>query len=252
MINKKTIPVAVLLLLVVAAGVIAAGASQTNQYQVPQGQVVLATGADQSQAPSQPLPAAPALPPATGQVLFNDSFSSPELKGWHNGPNSVGPWKVLSSGVLQQAGSNSDGDISDEASVLVTDDSSFSNGVLEAQVFPTSGDPVGVVFRSTDAGYYRVSLGPNLPNSAARAHLQKVVNGVAQDIAVNSTWKGFEYSQWQTIQVMTSGSHITVSVDGTRLFDATDTSFTSGSVGVWTPATRGATFDNVRVQAAGR
>ena len=61
-----------------------------------------------------------------------------------------------------------------------------------------------------------------------------------------------EYAQWQTIQVVTSGSHITVSVGGTQLFDTSDSSFSSGSVGVWTVASRGAKFDNVRVQAAGR
>jgi hypothetical protein len=252
MINKKTIPVAVLLLLVVAAGALAAGASQTNQYQVPAGSVVLATGADQSQPVAQSLPAAPALPAATGQVLFTDSFSGQILKGWHNRADTVGQWKVLSSGVLQQDGSDSDGNMSDEDSVLVTDDAGFSNGTLEAQVFPTSGDPVGVVFRSTDAGYYRVWLAANLPNSKPKAYLQKVVNGQAQDIAVNTTWKGYEFAQWQNIQVVTSGNHITVSVGGTQLFDTTDSSFASGSVGVWTVASRGAKFDNVRVQAAGR
>src|SRR5690349_9814794 len=148
MINKKTIPVVALLLLLAVAAVIAAGASQTTQYTVPAGNVVLATGAaTDSGTTNRTIPAAPALPAATGQVLFSDDFGASALKGWHNLPEAAGLWKVISGGVLQQAGSDADGSISDEDSVLVTDDSSFADSVFESQVYPTAGDPVGVVFR---------------------------------------------------------------------------------------------------------
>jgi len=251
MINKKTIPVAVLLLLAIASGLVIAGASRGSQYQVPAGNVVMATGAvHDADASDQVVPAAPALSAATGQVLFSEDFSNSTLKAWHNLPDSAGPWAVTGSGALRQAGSDSDGNFSDDDSVLVTNDSSFANGLVEAQVFPTAGEQVGVAFRSSDAGYYRVWLAANLPNSAPKARLQKVVNGTVQDIAINSTWHGYTYSQWQTVQVNTIGNHITVSIDGTQLFDTTDSSLSSGSVGVWTVADRAAEFDNIRVQAA--
>jgi hypothetical protein len=68
---------------------------------------------------------------------------------------------------------------------------------------------------------------------------------------------GFSYEAWNTISLTAQGSHFTVSANGTRIMDVTDTtaskSTQSGWVGVWTISDMGAQFDNVRVQqAAGR
>ena len=69
-----------------------------------------------------------------------------------------------------------------------------------------SGESVGVVFRGSDAGYYRLSLSPNLPNHSAKALLDRVApNGTATPLGTNSTWKGFEFAQWQTPTALQEG-----------------------------------------------
>jgi hypothetical protein len=251
MFSKKTIPVVGLLLLVAAA--LIAGASQIVSQQVPGGQIVVADGATRDNGRSGPaLPASPALPAAAGTVALLDSFDGPQLPGWSTLADAPGRW-VTNSGRLEQWG-NVDGETSNDTTVLVANGSAFGDGKFEAQVFPMSGESVGVVFRGSDAGYYRVSLYPNLPNNAPKARLHKITPNGAQELAVNTTWAGFTQSQWQRIEVAAAGGRFTVSVDGTNLFVASDSAFRSGWIGVWTIADRGALFDNVRVQrdVAGR
>src|SRR5690349_4025730 len=114
MINKKTIPVAVFLLLV--STITVAGATQVSGYKTAPGQGVVATGAPQSTGNPYPeLATAPTLSAPTGQVTFSDSFSS--VSGWALLPGTEGVWKVLKTGVLQQSGSTLDGEVSNENSV---------------------------------------------------------------------------------------------------------------------------------------
>ncbi|MFL5732095.1 MAG: family 16 glycoside hydrolase [Chloroflexia bacterium] len=238
------------LLLVAIAAVIVAGASQAANQQVPPATIALAP----PQAGDNGRPGmanAPALPPATGAVTFSDSFDGTSLSGWHNLREAAGTWQAQD-GRLQPWG-NEAGDLANDQIALVTNYSDFRDGVFEAMVNPTSGEGVGLLFRGSDAGYYRLILSPNLPNSGPRATLERVGAGGGQ-IAANSSWQGFDLGQWLHVQVKTAGDHITASVDGTQLFDATDANLASGWVGVWTIADRGSQFDNVRVQsgAAGR
>jgi hypothetical protein len=257
MINKRTIPIAILLLLIAALAV--AGASQVAGYKTAPGQVIVATGAPQSTGNPYPaIPASPALPAPSGQVAFSDSFDSTTLgAGWHSLSGSEGVWKVLKSGLLSQAGSSNDGDISNEDAVFVNDSAILGDGTFETVVYPTSGDPVGVVFRGSDSGYYRLVLLPNLNGNTgrvAKATLQKVTGDKIVEVASNKTWVGYNLGQWQRVQVTTTGSHVLVSVDGAPVIDTNDSSFGTGWVGVYTLADRAAMFDNVRVQrsVAGR
>jgi hypothetical protein len=258
MFNKKTVVAATLLLLVSAGAV--AGASQIASQQEPAGEVVVATGAvtdaDVGAPASSGVPSAPALPPARGQVAFSDAFDAGNINGWHTLPEADHPW-VARDGRLQQWGTVDAGN-ADEPTVLVTNDASFGDGIFEAQLHPTSGSPAGLVFGGSDAGYYRLTLLVQQPagygQGVAKARLDRVTASGVEEVAVNKSWAGYSLLTWQRVEVNTQANRITISVDGQQLFDVTGTDTTSGWVGVWTFADRGAQFDNVRVQrpVAGR
>src|SRR6476620_9427816 len=160
--GKKMILVAAVLLLGLAGAAIVAGAGKVSQQQVPPATVV--------GAPPQPgdtgvpaVPNPPALPPAAGTVSFSDSFDNAQLNDWQNLPDAAGTW-VVRDGHLQSWG-NTSGDLADDRIALTSKFSDFGDGVFEAQVYPSSGEPVGVLFRGSDAGYYRLNLYINLPGS---------------------------------------------------------------------------------------
>jgi len=182
MINKKTLPLAALALLVAAA--VLAGASQVIGQQQPAGQVINYAGAPTDNGPAV-VPAAPALPAASGQVTFGDAFDNAQLPAWRTLTDAPGTWAVVDSH-LEQWG-DADRQPSDDASVYVAAGSALSNGTFEAQVYPTSGEALGVVFRGSDNGYYRLTIAPNLPNQAPKALLHVVTPSGAKQIAANTS-----------------------------------------------------------------
>jgi hypothetical protein len=141
----------------------------------------------------------------------------------------------------------------------VTKDSTFANGTIETEFYPTAGSPVGVVVRGSDSGYYNVVLNMNVStNTQPKAWIERVTPTSTDVIATApfSAYHGYNLQQWQDLLVTTQGNTITVSVDGNQIISATDTSsnaLASGWAGVWTLADRGASFDNLRIQRnAGR
>lgn len=246
MFSKKRLPVVALVLLISAAAI--AGASQIIAQQVPAGPVITAPpAAGDKGLPT--VPSAPALPAPGGTVAFNDAFDSPGLDAWASLAQAPGKW-VSVEGRLENWG-DANGEISNDATVLRTKDSSFADGTYEAMVYPTSGEGVGLVFGGSDAGYYRLTLYPNIPNSSPKAYLHRVTADGAQELAVNSSWAGVVLSRWQRAEVKVQGSRVTISVDGAQVFDISNAEVGAGWVGVWSVADRGVVFDNVRVQRTG-
>jgi hypothetical protein len=260
---KKVIPVAALLLIVVGAFALAGAQPAPGAgVRVPPGDIVESPNARNGSManPRQQVPLAPALPPATGSVAFSADFSQSSLDAWRplvSTPlGAVQSTWVAKDGRLQQRG-DAQGEVSNDAAILLVKDVTFSDGTLDAQVYPTSGEPVGLVLRGSDAGYYRLTLYPNLPNASSKASIERVTptGSTVVGEAPASAFAGFTYEAWNTISLTAQGSHFTVSVNGTPILDATDASkgIQSGWVGVWTMSDMGAQFDNVRVQqAAGR
>ncbi len=247
MLSKKLLPVVALL--IVASAFVAAGASQPQGVKVPAGQMVDATSANAMPA-GQPrvIPAAPALPSAAQKVIFSDDFSSGRLDNFHNLNGYEGSWHVAK-GYLKQGG-NADQEISDDPAVLIVKGVTLDNGSIEAQVLP-SGMPAGIVFRGSDAGFYRLDLYPAAPNKGSRAVLVNVTRaGAAKVIAQAplSMYAGYAQNTWTLAKVTVQGSKIEVAVDGKTIISATDSSYASGWAGIWSSADMGAQFSNVRVQ----
>jgi len=246
--SKRLVPIGLLLLLASALAIV--GFSQTQQVLVPPGAIVESPNAQagNSGGPRPAVPDAPKLPASSAPVAFSDDFASSSLDKWSSLSTAQGEWAARE-GRLQQRGT--DGDlIADEPAVLTTKDVTFGDGTFSAYAYSTSGSPVGVVFRGSDAGYYRVSLYRKGTNSSPKAYLEKVEPNGTVEIAHASAdaWPGYENAKWQLITVNATGNRIVLSVDGVQVLEATDTAYAAGWAGVWTFADMGAQFDNVRIQ----
>ena len=59
-------------------------------------------------------------------------------------------------------------------------------------------------------------------------------------------------SRWSTLEIQFTGSRFSVLLDGEKLFDVDDSSFSQrGKIGLWTMADSVSYFDDVEVSAAG-
>lgn len=252
MFNKKIVPVVAILMLL--AAVVAFGASQSRSVSVPPGELVESPNARvNGNVPRPPVPDAPALPAASMQLAFSDDFGKSSLDGWQTVESAPGKW-VTRDGRLVQGG-DTDGDPADEDALFVAKDVVFTDGILEAAIYPTSGSPVGLAFRGTDAGYYRVVLNRKNANETAKVVLQKVTADGVKEVASApvSTWAGFNSGEWQAVSVNAQGSHIAVAINGTMVIEASDSAYASGWAGIYSWADMGSQVDNVRIQQiAGR
>ena len=237
-------------LLMVIVGVVSLGARQSQGVRVPPGAIVKSPNASVGMQKPQPIPAAPALPAESTQAAFLDNFST-NLDGWQTVQTEAATWGARD-GRLQQWG-DATGEPVDVPSVLAARNITVGDGKIEAHIFPTGGSPVGLVFRGSDAGYYRLDLNPNLPDQTAKVVLRKVTSTGEAKIAETpaTAWPGYAYSTWQLVSISMAGSNIVVSVDGTQVLTANDSSFNTGWAGVWAFANSSAQFDNVRIQQAG-
>jgi hypothetical protein len=256
MVNKKTLPVVALLLLLAGAMAIGMGARQEDGIRVPPGEIVESPNARATgQGQEAQTPQAPALPASSEKTLFQDSFDS-TLNGWSvvNSAEYPASW-VNFQGRLEIRGEQNNGEATNEPSVLANASANMGDGTFQAHVYPTGGEPVGIVFRGSGAGYYRLDLYPKVAgNTGAMAALFRIEgNGnTGEQIAASSTYAGYELSRWQLVSVTAVGSRITAQVDGQTILEANDSTYTSGWTGFWTITGYGAQFDNARLLANSR
>jgi hypothetical protein len=249
--NKRLTGIVVLLVVAFTALL---GAAAVAQVVTPPGTVVDAGGkTQQGVAPLGPSewPDAPGLSNiSSGNVVLNADFSS-DISSWQGQPvqgDEPAVWRALRGKLVQNG--DSSGSWSDEEAVLLSGDTSWANYSLETQAYATSGTPVGLVWRASAAGQYRVRLFQNLPNDASKARLELVAaDGTVKVLgtAPVSRFAGYELGAWQTMKVTTEGSTQRVWVNGTELFNVTDATLNAGRVGVYSTADGGSAFDNVRV-----
>ncbi len=201
-----------------------------------------------------PVPVAPALPVASGPVLFQADFASADPAAWHAPllrDSDLAPAWTVRDGVLQQSGDEALNTRNDEAYYL-TGAANWSDLVLDADVFATSGEGAGLVWNVQGDNFYRVQLFPALPNNAPKARLELVQGGQVTVLAEAdpAAYAGYPFDGWQQVRVVSSAGHQQVWVNGQALFDVTNSELSSGQVGLYAWADSGTRFDNVRVQRA--
>lgn len=252
MFSKKLLPVLAIALLLLGAAVAMVGATGSQQVRIPQGSIVTSPNADKGVVDTgvPQIPSAPQIAPAPADSTFTDDFASDTLNKYEVLASAPGAWKVKDNR-LQQRGTVDD-DLGDAPAVLIAKGSSFGDNTLNVQIFPVAM-PAGVVFRGSDAGYYRFTMLRDQPNTASKAVLEKVVGDKTTIIASapTSVYAGFTSNTWQAVQVRAVGSHITISINGTQILTADDASFSSGWAGVWASTDATTQFDNIRISGAG-
>lgn len=252
MFSKKLFPVLAIALLLIGAAAAVAGATGSQQVRQSQGSIVTSPNADKGVVDTgrPQVPTAPQNPPARANSSYNDDFSADTLNKYEPLASAPGAWKVKDNR-LQQRGTEDD-DLGEAPAALVVKGSLFSDSTLDVQVFPVAM-PAGVVFRGSDTGYYRFTIRREQAGDASKAVLEKVVGDKVTTIASadSKAYAGFTPNTWQAVQVNAAGSHITASVNGKQVLDATDASFAAGWAGVWAPTDAATQFDNVRISSAG-
>lgn len=251
---KRLAPVLAIALLLLATAAVIVGATGSQQVKVPAGTIVESPNA-RAGVVDKGVPAIPDAPKSEAArpgAPFADDFSSDSASKYEPLATAPGSWKVKSNR-LQQRG-DVDEDLSDYPAVLKVKGVTFTDNSLSAQVYGIAM-PMGLVFRGSDAGYYRLTLYRQQDAEAARsskAFLEKVVGTKVTEIASApaNAFDGFVNQKWQTVKVTALGNHITASVDGAQIIDVTDGSFSSGWAGVWATADATTQFDNVRIENA--
>lgn len=216
---------------------------------VPDGELVDSPNAGTPEPSNTAIPAAPALPAATGAVLFNAEFSSATLSAWQPGaaynPPDASPasWSVTN-GMLHQSGVAGEEDASPDALLLVASPKP-ADVTLEAQFF-ARGESIGLVSRWTANGYYLLRLYGEAPNTQPKAQIVRVTPQGSNVIAVSEAWGGFKPLTWVRATFTLKGVTLTAEIDGQQIISTTDTLFTTGSFGLYAYADGTARFDNIR------
>jgi hypothetical protein len=188
---------------------------------------------------------------AQTKVTFDEGGTLP--KGWESGVTGVGnaKWEVVrddssssSPNVLKQSG---------EATFCwaAKTDEHVKDGFAEVKFKPLRGkedQAGGLVFRFRDANNYYVVRGNALENNVV---LYKTVNGKRSSLSVKGRMFGYGVDakvasgKWNTLRVDYAGKLFSVSLNGTKLFEVEDETFTeAGAVGLWTKADSVTVFDD--------
>src|SRR5215212_3246355 len=109
-----------LIILLLAAAMVLSAAAAAGAQRSDAARVIVAPRTGDQQPPA-PLAVAPALPAATGPVIFNADFNTPDLSAWAGQPWLLGDepaqWAVIK-GRLQQDGNHAQQPTDDPAALL--------------------------------------------------------------------------------------------------------------------------------------
>ncbi len=124
-------------------------------------------------------------------------------------------------------------------------DGAFGDTMLSARVKPISGrtdQAAGLIFRIQDKNNYYILRANALENNV---NLYKYAGGRRSGIkeASATVTKG----TWQDLRAEAVGNHLRGFLNGKLVVEATDDSYKSGGVGLWTKADSVTCFDDVEV-----
>ncbi len=182
--------------------------------------------------------------------LLNESFAYLDSTRWSfvDEGNQQGPsqWSV-SEGVLIQTsnihgGSNEPSELNKPGTYALAGDKTWTDYRTIVRLRSSEDDGIGVMFRYLDEGhYYRCSMNRNLNY----IRLIKQVNGIATLLDE----KAFHFIQDRDYILTTDciGDRIVVFLDGIRIFSVEDSDLSTGCIGLYCWANRGAYFAEVKV-----
>jgi hypothetical protein len=138
--------------------------------------------------------------------------------------------------------------------VAVLADVTAADVDLSTRFKPVSGrvdQAAGLVWRYRDEDNYYIVRANALEDNVV---LYKVEKGKRTDLPVKGEGRTYgkkadvPAGQWSTLRVVANGSRFEVYLNGTKLYEVEDTTFTQpGKVGVWTKADSVTQFDDLTV-----
>ncbi|MBA3356987.1 MAG: DUF1080 domain-containing protein [Pyrinomonadaceae bacterium] len=140
--------------------------------------------------------------------------------------------------------------------VAIADEGSFRDLDLSVRFKPISGQvdqAAGLMWRLKDANNYYIVRANALENNVV---LYKVENGKRTDLPLKEEGRTYgkktsmPSAQWSELRVVAAGNLFEVFVNGQKLYEVEDNTFTeAGKVGLWTKADSVTYFDDLRVTA---
>jgi hypothetical protein len=140
--------------------------------------------------------------------------------------------------------------------VAIADEGSFLNPDVSVRFRPISGrvdQAAGLVWRLRDANNYYIVRANALENNVV---LYKVENGKRTDLPLKGEGRTYgkkasvPSGQWSELRIVTVGNLFEVFVNGQKLYEVEDNTFTeAGKIGLWTKADSVTYFDDLRVTA---
>jgi hypothetical protein len=170
---------------------------------VPPGGIVDSPNAGTPEPVDNTIPAAPQLPPTTHSVFFTTDFSSSDLSLWrivtpYNSTAALPASWAVKDGVLRETGVAGEEDVPVDA-LLLTKSLTASEITLDAFAYPTGGEPLGLVVRWSNSGYYVAKLYPHSDNNLPKASIVKVTPQGQTTLAQSQGWPGYTARQWHAV-----------------------------------------------------
>ena len=183
--------------------------------------------------------------------------------GWlseHTGQGSKGNWKVVADPTALSK-PNVLAQLSDDATnyrfpLAIVEKANYKDVVLSVRFKAISGtrdQGAGLVWRFRDANNYYIVRANALENNVV---LYKVQEGMRISLAPKGTSEKtygvktrVQSNTWNQLGVQVKGSLFTVSLNGQKLFEVEDNTFTeAGKIGLWTKADSVIYFDDLTAE----
>src|SRR5215204_3390400 len=197
---------------------------------------------------------------ASRKIDFNQDAIDQPPKGFEFGHTAnrgrPGRWVVQAEGTnrfLAQTDADSTGS---RFPVAVVSDVTTADVDLSVRFRPISGrgdQAAGLVWRYQNQDNYYIVRANALEDNVV---LYKVQNGKRTDLPLKNEGRTYgkktsvPSGQWSELRVVVTGNLFEVSLNGQKLFEVEDNTFTeAGKVGLWTKADSMTYFDDLRVTA---
>ena len=195
---------------------------------------------------------------ATRKVDFSDGAVGQPPKGFEFGhtakAGAPGKWIVQAEGTNKFLAQVDPDYTRSRFPVAVLSDVNAADVDLSVRFKPVSGrvdQAAGLVWRFQNEDNYYIVRANALENNVV---LYKVENGKRTDLPVKGEGRTYgkkaqvPSGQWSTLRVVAAGPRFEVYLNGTKLYEVEDSTFSqAGKVGVWTKADSVTQFDDLTV-----
>jgi len=183
----------------------------------------------------------------TANNLLTENFNDGNYNNWEvfdeGNISAPSKWSVKS-GVLHQNSNihRSGAPAYDGTFLRYNNGQNWTDYQVEYEMKSTDNDFMGIMFRMQDnKNYYRFAW----DKQRYIRHLTKHNNGVTTVLAKDNT--PYIAGQSYRITIKVSGNHIEILVDGQTILTTTDSSFSRGTIAMYTWGNQNGSFDNISV-----